>query len=134
MPIPRRWPIFDVGAVSLFAAIGRLSHDEGLTPSGWWHTAWPFLAGVVLAHLLLLGLALSARQLRSGVLVWLVTWAGGMALRAVSDQGTAPSFVVVALVVLGVFLLVPRVVTGRLRGQRRLVPDDVAEDAVDEGR
>lgn len=105
-----RWLIVDICAVSLFAAIGRASHDEGLWVAGWWHTAWPFLAGVVLADLLALTLGWALRALGVGVLAWLVTWGCGMALRALTDQGTAAPFMVVALVVLGVLLVVPRVV------------------------
>jgi len=41
----------------------------------------------------------------SGIVVWLSTVVVGMLLRRLTGDGTAASFVVVALVVLGVFLL-----------------------------
>ncbi|NUS44280.1 MAG: DUF3054 family protein, partial [Mycobacteriaceae bacterium] len=40
----------------------------------------------------------------TGACVWLGTLAGGMALRALSGQGVAASFVIVAAAVLAVFL------------------------------
>jgi hypothetical protein len=41
----------------------------------------------------------------SGIGVWLVTVAAGMALRAVSGQGTAVTFIIVALCFLGLVML-----------------------------
>ena len=108
-----RWLAVDVVLVLLFAAIGRLSHAEGLTPSGWAHTAWPFLAGTVLGWVVVELRHLPPGAVTSGAVVWLSTVVGGMLLRQLSDQGTALPFVVVALVVLGVFLVVPRLAAGR---------------------
>jgi hypothetical protein len=56
------------------------------------------------------------RAMRTGVVVWLVTVAVGMALRrTVFDRGIAPAFVMVTTVVLGVFLVGWRAAVGRLR-------------------
>ena len=109
-----RWLGIDVVLVLLFAAIGRLSHDEGLTLGGWAHTAWPFLAGAVLGWLVVGLRGRDPRSVASGVAVWLCTVLGGMVLRQLSDQGTALPFVVVALIVLAVFLLLPRLLAPRL--------------------
>jgi Protein of unknown function (DUF3054) len=45
------------------------------------------------------------RVVWTGIGIWIATVAVGMALRAVSGQGTAVSFVVVATLVLGLFLI-----------------------------
>jgi hypothetical protein len=52
------------------------------------------------------------------VSAWLGTVALGMALRVVSGQGTAVSFVIVALIFLGLFLLGWRLLA-RLAARRR---------------
>ncbi|WP_427385495.1 DUF3054 domain-containing protein [Janibacter sp. G56] len=111
-----RTAALDVIGVAAFAVVGRLSHDEGLTLGGWWHTAWPFLLALGLGWV---GVRLVASHwplsLRSGVPTWLVTIVGGMALRAATDQGTAAPFVVVATVVLGGWILGHRAVRAALR-------------------
>lgn len=103
--------LVDVVLVILFCAIGRRSHEEAVL-AGLLRTAWPFAAGLALGWL---GALLLARRTAdafdgsllwpSGVLIWAVTLAGGMVLRAVSGQGTAFSFVLVATGVLALFLL-----------------------------
>jgi hypothetical protein len=100
--------------VLLFAVVGRASHDEGLTLAGVARTAWPFLAGTAAG----LGLAAFAhddpRSTRAGIRVWLLTVVVGLLLRRLTDAGTAPSFVVVATVVLGALFLGWRL-TARVR-------------------
>ena len=105
--------------VSLFAVIGRLSHAEGVTPAGWWRTAWPFLAGALLGWALVAALGRRGRahreapagggSFRDALVIWPSTVVVGMLLRRASDQGTAVAFVVVAFVVLGLMLVAPRV-------------------------
>lgn len=108
--------LVDVALVLVFVLVGRRTHDDPLSLSGLAATAWPFLAG------LSLGWALAVLVLRrrpatvlAGVTVWVATVAGGMLLRAASGQGTAPSFVLVATVVLGVFLVGWRLAARQLR-------------------
>lgn len=97
--------VIDVVLVLAFVLIGRGSHEEGLTLGGIALTAWPFIVGLAA------GWAVSRAWrhplcLRwTGVIVWVTTVVVGMLLRAVTGQGTAPSFVIVATIVLGVFLL-----------------------------
>ena len=103
------WLVIDLVLVGVFAVIGRLSHYGTLTAGGWWTTAWPFLVGTLLAWA---ALALTRRHpaaISSGVVVWLGALAGGMVLRQASGQGTATAFVVVATLVLGALLVLPRV-------------------------
>ncbi len=98
--------VVDVGLVLLFAAIGRRSHAESGAVVGVLRTAWPFLAGLVLGWVVALGWRrIPPLRVRDAVPVWVLTVAGAMLLRAATGAGTALSFVVVATVVLGVFLL-----------------------------
>ena len=103
------WLVVDLLLVGVFAVIGRLSHYGTLTAGGWWTTAWPFLVGTLLAWV---ALALTRRPpaaVSSGLVVWLGALVGGMVLRQASGQGTATAFVVVATLVLGALLVLPRV-------------------------
>ncbi len=120
---PRRVPTlaavgvgFDVLVVAAFTLIGRASHAEPLDPAGWWHTAWPFLAALGLGWVVV---TLATRSWPTppahGVPVWITTVLGGMVLRALTGQGTATSFVVVATSFLGVTLLGWRLVLWLLR-------------------
>lgn len=104
------WLAVDLLLVGAFAVAGRLSHHDTLTLAGWWTTAWPFLAGTLLAWAALVATRRPPAALGSGVVVWLGALLGGMVLRQVSGQGTAAAFVVVATLVLGLLLLLPRVV------------------------
>lgn len=96
----------DVAAVLLFAGLGRASHAEGVTPLGIALTAWPFVLGAAFGW----GAAWSRYRrppLRPlhGIPVWLGAVGLGMVLRALTGQGTAPAFVLVAAGVLGLLLL-----------------------------
>ncbi len=109
----------DAVLVVLFAATGRASHDEQAFGLGLWQTAWPFLAGLVLGWLVTRAWLAPRAPVRTGLGVWAVTLAGGMLLRAVSDQGTAPPFVVVAAIVLFALLVGWRAVVRGIRSRRR---------------
>jgi Protein of unknown function (DUF3054) len=104
----------DAGAVLVFAAVGRLSHQEGWSVAGVLLTAWPFLVGAAVGWVVV--------RLRSGrwplavgpgIPVLVCSVVVGMALRAVTGQGTAPAFVAVASVVLAVLLLGWRAVAAK---------------------
>ena len=94
----------DGAAILLFAAVGWLSHAEGVTPLGVLEVAWPFLAGGAVG-------TLAGRTWRrpaslpSGAAVWAGTLVGGMLLRALTGGGVQVSFVIVAAVVLAVLQL-----------------------------
>ena len=115
--------VLDCCCVLVFVVIGRASHTRGESLAGIASTAWPFLAGLAAGWL-------AARTWRrpfvlwpAGVGAWLGAVALGMALRVVAGQGTAFSFVVVALVFLGLFLLgwrvLARVALPRMGARRR---------------
>jgi hypothetical protein len=102
------WLPLDLLLVSAFAVIGRLSHDEALTLSGWWQTAWPFLAGTLVGWAVVAATRRPVASVPAGLLIWASTAVGGLLLRHLSGQGTAAPFVVVATLVLGLVLVVPR--------------------------
>ncbi len=115
----------DALLVVVFAAIGRATHDGdvwGSAGSGLATTAWPFLVALLLGWLVSRAWNRPLAPLRTGVPVWVVTVGVGMLLRAVSGQGVAVAFVIVATLTLALFLLgwrgVARLVT-RLRSARR---------------
>ncbi|SPT58616.1 MULTISPECIES: DUF3054 domain-containing protein [Actinomadura] len=97
--------LVDVCCVLVFVAIGRASHDEAASLAGFAGTAWPFLGGLAAGWVLWRVWRGPEALVPSGVGVWVTTVAVGMALRAVSGQGTAAAFVIVASVFLGAALV-----------------------------
>lgn len=97
--------IADAACVLAFAAVGRRSHEEGLTLTGVFETAWPFLSGTALGWLVIRGWRRPTALVPTGVAVWVATVVVGMALRKATSQGTAVSFVVVASLVTAILLL-----------------------------
>lgn len=108
--------VVDIALVLVFCAIGRRSHDETIA-AGLLRTFWPFGTGLLLGWVISVAVAagregVSAAQRfdgravwPTGVIVWVSTLVGGMALRAVSGQGVALSFVIVAATFLALFLI-----------------------------
>ncbi len=99
------WLGIDVIGVLVFCAVGRRSHDEGLSITGVATTAWPFLTGTVVGWLASRGWRQPTALVPTGVIVWLCTVAVGMVLRKASSAGVAASFVVVASSVTALLLL-----------------------------
>jgi len=100
--------ILDAALVVVFAIIGRASHQEGILGEGGLGlltTTWPFLVGLGIGWAASLAWRRPLAVLRTGIPVWAVTVAGGMLLRAISGQGTAVAFIVVASVTLLAFLV-----------------------------
>ncbi|SEJ17608.1 DUF3054 domain-containing protein [Demequina mangrovi] len=113
----------DAGAIVVFSAIGRASHDEGILGpggSGLATTAWPFLAGAGIGWVLARAWRRPCDWRRTGLAVWASTLAGGMLLRAASGQGVQVSFVIVAGTFLAVSLIGWRVVSGWIATRRGL--------------
>ena len=114
----RTWPWFlllDLVLVTVFAALGRQSHEHGLTPAGVFTTALPFLAACLLGWAAARAWRSPAGLWPSGVVIWLVTAGAGLGIRALSGGGTATSFMVVTFLVLGAFLLGSRLVRRAVR-------------------
>lgn len=97
--------VADVIAVLVFCAVGRRSHDEGLSVTGVATTAWPFLTGTVVGWLASRGWRQPTALVPTGVIVWLCTVVVGMVLRKAGSAGVAASFVVVASSVTALLLL-----------------------------
>jgi hypothetical protein len=95
----------DVVFVLVFAAIGRHNHEESSALVGIAKTAWPFLVGLALGWVAMRAWRRPTAIWPEGAVVWVSTVAAGMVLRVVSGADTAFSFIVVATIVLGVFLL-----------------------------
>lgn len=110
----------DLGCVAAFVGIGRASHAEPGTVTGLAATGWPFLAGTVIAWAATRAWRRPAAVVPTGTVVWLMTVAVGMALRVLSGQGTAVTFVVVAAAFLAATMLgwrAARTVAVRARGR-----------------
>lgn len=108
----RRFPvlalIIDVVLVVVFAAIGRATHDgDVLGPfgSGLATTAWPFAVALLVGWLATRAWRRPVAVVKTGLPVWAITVALGMLLRALSGQGVAVAFVIVATITLAVLLL-----------------------------
>lgn len=111
--------VVDAVLVLIFAVIGRASHDE--SPAGFLLTAWPFLVALIVGHALAALLPGRPRRPWSvlwGVVVWVVTVAGGMLLRLAAGDTAQLAFVIVATLTLGVLLVGWRAVTALVRRGR----------------
>ena len=95
----------DACCVLAFVVIGRASHSDGETLAGVASTAWPFLAGLACGELAARAWRQPLALVPAGVGAWLGAVVVGQGLRVVAGQGTAPAFIVVSLVFLGLFLL-----------------------------
>jgi len=95
----------DTATIVLFVAIGKREHEQDSAISGLIETAAPFLIALVIAWLAL-RVWNRPTDWRVGVGVWAIVVTAGMLLRHfVFDDGTATSFIVVATLFLGVFLI-----------------------------
>lgn len=106
----------DVVLVVAFAAVGRASHESGVLGDGGLGlltTAWPFVAALAVGWLVSAAWRRPLAPIRSGIPVWAVTVVGGMLLRALSGQGTAVPFIVVATLTLLALLVGWRAVASR---------------------
>lgn len=113
--------LLDIVLVVVFAAIGRATHDgDVLGPfgSGLATTAWPFVAALLIGWLVTRAWRRPTAVVRTGLPVWAITVALGMVLRALSGQGVAVAFIIVATITLAVFLLGWRGIA-RLAARRR---------------
>ncbi|MDV6260203.1 DUF3054 domain-containing protein [Rhodococcus yunnanensis] len=101
--------VLDLLMIVLFAAIGRRSHAEATALSGLFHTAWPFVVGAAIGWIATFALYRNKFDafliVPTGIVVWVMTVALGMVLRAVTGQGTAGSFIIVATLSTAVLLL-----------------------------
>lgn len=111
----------DFVVVLVFCAIGRASHQEEAAFAGFVTTAWPFVVALVVGHLIVLASRLRPEGFAAGGIVWAATLVIGMVLRAVSGQGTALPFVIVATITLAILFSIWRLVVllARRSAERR---------------
>ncbi|MFB8227663.1 DUF3054 domain-containing protein [Cellulosimicrobium sp. NPDC055967] len=113
--------VLDVVSVLVFAAGGRATHSADSPLTAVAGIAWPFLAGLAVAWVVLRAWRRPLVPWPVGVGAWALTWAVGMALRAATGEGLAVPFLVVsALFLLATLVgwrLVATLVT-RLRAAR----------------
>ena len=101
----------DVASILVFVLLGRSSHDEGTGIGAVANVAAPFLIGLAIGWLLAPSPRRRPFAIATGVQVWLTTVGIGVVLRWFAwDRGTAVSFIVVAALFLGLFLVGWRVV------------------------
>jgi hypothetical protein len=113
--------LLDVALFLLFVVIGRRSHGEGA--AGLLNTLWPFLVGLAAGWLVTWAWKRPLAIVWPGVPIWLMTVALGMLIRTACGQGVQPSFIAVAAIVLGVFLVGWRLIAlpfARRRALRRV--------------
>lgn len=103
----RNWVagVLDVCCVLVFVAIGRASHEEAASVAGFAATAWPFLGGLGAGWVAWRVWRRPEAPVPAGIGVWVSAVSVGMVLRALSGQGTAIAFVIVASVFLGLALV-----------------------------
>ncbi|MFJ3384262.1 MULTISPECIES: DUF3054 domain-containing protein [unclassified Curtobacterium] len=103
--------VIDVVLIVVFALIGRSSHGETNSVGALWTTAYPFLAGWAIAYVTSGAWARPLKTWPTGIVAWILTVFVGMAIRVATGQGVVDgnplpiSFLIVATIVLGVFLL-----------------------------
>lgn len=108
----------DLLLVVVFALSGRISHGESLGLPGSWNTVWPFLVACMVGWQASRGWRRPG-SLRTGVIVWIATVVVGMLLRVnLAEQTAAPSFIVVASIVLAVLLIGWRLVWQAIERRR----------------
>ena len=94
----------------LFVAVGRRNHDDSTGVSGVVEVALPFLIALISGWLVTRAWR-SPQALSTGVVIWLVTVALGLALRNfLFDRGTATAFIIVATLVLGALIFGRRLI------------------------
>jgi len=126
--VTRTWgwlaAVVDIVLIVAFALIGRSSHAEASSVVGAWTTAYPFLAGWAVGYLVSAAWQRPLRIWPTGLVVWVATVAVGMLLRVLTGQGDVAgdplplSFVIVATVVLGLFLVGWRAIVRPLVARR----------------
>ena len=105
--------VLDVLAVLVFAFVGRLSH--GLEIVGVLGTAWPFLLACLAAWAAIRVLGWPGVDARGAALIWATTLGGGIALRLLSGETAAPTFILVSAMFLGLALAGWRLIAFQLR-------------------
>ncbi len=111
----RQWPAWvaiDLVLIVIFALLGRREHEHGLSIGGILWTALPFIIGYLILTLVTRPWSTINNVWPIGLLVWLGTVVLGIAVRLALGSTAAIAFIIVAAIVLGLFLLGRRLITG----------------------
>jgi hypothetical protein len=95
----------DLLALLVFVLIGRDAHKHSFSIVGIASTLWPFASGLLIGWLLIRLRKLDGATKKSGFVIVLTTVSAGMVLRVISGQGTALTFIIVALTFLSLILI-----------------------------
>lgn len=112
------WVGADVVLIALFALLGHHSHHGTLSPSGIAVTALPFLIAYLMATAIVRPWRHPTALMRSSLLLWFATAAGGLMLRVLLGESAALPFQIVTVCVLGLFLIAPRAMAALLHRRR----------------
>ncbi|WP_024476557.1 DUF3054 domain-containing protein [Arthrobacter sp. CAL618] len=104
------WLAADLVLITGFAATGRSTHESGLAILGVLGTAAPFITACLLTWGASRAWRSPSALWPTGMLIWLGTAVGGLGIRALLGGGMAISFQLVAVLVLGAVLLLPRAI------------------------
>ncbi|XBH22355.1 DUF3054 domain-containing protein [Jonesiaceae bacterium BS-20] len=115
------WALLDVAVVLVFASAGRSSHDATNNFAGILHTAWPFLIGLIVAWFITkqwktttAGSPVALQIWPAAIMMSLVTWAVGLAVRSFSGSTNAGGFPLVSLGFLVLILVGWRIIWGSI--------------------
>lgn len=98
----------DLGLTAVFVAIGMSSHDSSW--SDYPLTLVPFVIALTVAWAIP-RVSTAPLSLGSGAIVWAVTAAGGLGLRALFGDGVSGAFPIVTALVLAAFFFGWRIIT-----------------------
>ena len=122
------WAAIDVLVVLIFAAAGRSSHDSANTLVGILTTAWPFLVGLAVGWFItkqwkqtMAGTAIALQICPAAIMMALVTWAVGLALRVAAGATNEGGFPLVSFGFLVLILVGWRIIWGsveRIRARK----------------
>ena len=101
----KRACFLDLISILIFVAIGRHAHKDGSSLGGMFSTTWPFAVGLMAGWLAIVLTHRTATTKSNGLFIVLCAVSLGMILRVISGQGTALTFIGVALVFLSIFLI-----------------------------
>lgn len=107
----------DLLFVLIFAAVGRASHGLGVL--GILSTAWPFLLACIAAWIVVAAIGDQGYGLRAPLIVTLVTWLGGIAIRLLTGDSAEGGFVAVAGLFLATCFFGWRLIRWLVWGRRR---------------
>jgi hypothetical protein len=97
--------LIDLFAILVFVLIGRDAHKHSFSLGGIASTLWPFASGLLLGWLFIRLRHMDGSTRKSGFVVVLTTVTAGMVLRVIAGQGTALTFIIVALTFLSLMLI-----------------------------